>query len=215
MDLPNNQRPAADGNKSEKKKNFRRKIGGTGKPAATANTGPNANNILNVRKALKIPSNFDAFAAKQMTSFKHSKAQEMFKERTKKFTCVEDDREQQRGGYSASTGGEEQTRFFIRKKGKEIADCSYHTGIAFPISASLDLLDEKEREAIREYEVYHFLLLEIPINPSFLIKERKNRKQPFTSSFAEFSAATSSSAFPPLLAIGEGYILQIIFSYLI
>jgi hypothetical protein len=47
-------------------------------------------NVKIVRKALKIPTNYDAFAAKQMQIYKNSKAQEMFKERNKKYTCVEE-----------------------------------------------------------------------------------------------------------------------------
>ncbi|KAF7634882.1 hypothetical protein Mgra_00005774 [Meloidogyne graminicola] len=45
----------------------------------------NSSSVNIVRKALKIPTNFDSIAAKQMSNYKHSKAQEMFKERNKKF----------------------------------------------------------------------------------------------------------------------------------
>nr|CAD2187898.1 unnamed protein product [Meloidogyne enterolobii] len=50
-------------------------------------TNPSTVNV--VRKALKIPTNFDSITAKQIANYKHSKAQEMFKERNKKFVDEE------------------------------------------------------------------------------------------------------------------------------
>ncbi|CAK5112925.1 unnamed protein product [Meloidogyne enterolobii] len=53
------------------------------------NNSTNPSTVNVVRKALKIPTNFDSITAKQIANYKHSKAQEMFKERNKKFVDEE------------------------------------------------------------------------------------------------------------------------------
>jgi hypothetical protein len=67
------------------------------KPAQLIGAEKTSSGINIIRNVLKIPpTSYDTMAAKQMHNYKHSKAAEMFKERNKKYTCVEENYQEPR-----------------------------------------------------------------------------------------------------------------------